>query len=318
MLILLNLWQLHGQVFLNVSLQSTVSVPAHVPQPVPAPVATPPSKLTTTSQSTVLPPQPAPAAVPLHPVKRTSGFIGCHWHRGAGKWVAQISIACKRTHLGYFSTELEAARKYDEKAQELGRPTNFPKGALHGEAPSETSPVRHKPNALIVGATEGYTKGPYKKRQKTATSTSSPVGEKVQHINGRASAEEDDLMGNIGPNCSSINESAVGGLVQVATSAKPPNPSPVVEGPVPLARPSPALPSAASAPQASPLQTSPDMVSRPQTPPRSPATTIAPTVVVHLSDHNPVMVAQVDYHIRAEQSINGKETTEYIHKVSMI
>ena len=41
-------------------------------------------------------------------------------------------------------------------------------------------------------------------------------------------------------------------------------------------------------------------------------------VVVHLSDHNPVMVAQVDYHIRAEQSINGKETTEYIHKVSMI
>ena len=41
-------------------------------------------------------------------------------------------------------------------------------------------------------------------------------------------------------------------------------------------------------------------------------------VVVHLSDHNRVMVAQVDYHIRAEQSINGKETTEYIHKVSMI
>ena len=41
-------------------------------------------------------------------------------------------------------------------------------------------------------------------------------------------------------------------------------------------------------------------------------------VVVHLSDHNRFMVAQVDYHIRAEQSINGKETTEYIHKVSMI
>jgi len=46
--------------------------------------------------------------------------------------------------------------------------------------------------------------------------------------------------------------------------------------------------------------------------------TRTPSVVVHLSDHNPVMVAQVDYHIRAEQSINGKETTEYIHKVSMI
>ena len=34
--------------------------------------------------------------------------------------------------------------------------------------------------------------------------------------------------------------------------------------------------------------------------------------------YQPIMVAQVDYHIRAEQSINGKETTEYIHKVSMI
>ena len=45
---------------------------------------------------------------------------------------------------------------------------------------------------------------------------------------------------------------------------------------------------------------------------------LASSVVVHLSDHNPVMVAQVDYRIRAEQSINGKETTEYIHKVSMI
>jgi len=28
------------------------------------------------------------------------------------------------------------------------------------------------------------------------------------------------------------------------------------------------------------------------------------------------MVAQVDYHIRAEQSIHGKETTEYIHSLA--
>ena len=51
---------------------------------------------------------------------------------------------------------------------------------------------------------------------------------------------------------------------------------------------------------------------------REPPVCAMPVVVVHLSDHNRVMVAQVDYHIRAEQSINGKETTEYIHKVSMI
>ena len=35
-------------------------------------------------------------------------------------------------------------------------------------------------------------------------------------------------------------------------------------------------------------------------------------VVVHLSDHNPVMVALVDYHIRAEQSINGQQISRRI------
>ena len=39
----------------------------------------------------------------------------------ASKWVAQISINCKRTHLGYFSTEHDAAVRYDQKALELGR-----------------------------------------------------------------------------------------------------------------------------------------------------------------------------------------------------
>ena len=55
----------------------------------------------------------------------TSSYIGVHWHRGAGKWVAQISINCKRTHLGYFDSQEAAARKYDERAQELGRQRNF-------------------------------------------------------------------------------------------------------------------------------------------------------------------------------------------------
>lgn len=56
---------------------------------------------------------------------RTSGYIGVHWHRGANKWVAQISIDGKRTHLGYFSNSIDAAKKYDIKAKELGRPTNI-------------------------------------------------------------------------------------------------------------------------------------------------------------------------------------------------
>eukprot|EP00613_Pedinella_sp_CCMP2098_P015250 CAMPEP_0171765618 /NCGR_PEP_ID=MMETSP0991-20121206/50740_1 /TAXON_ID=483369 /ORGANISM="non described non described, Strain CCMP2098" /LENGTH=312 /DNA_ID=CAMNT_0012370069 /DNA_START=49 /DNA_END=988 /DNA_ORIENTATION=+ len=95
------------------------------------------------------------------PVKRTSNYVGVHWHRGANKWVAQISIACKRTHLGYFATEYEAALRYDVKAQELGRPLNFPSNSEQGNAEQAT-----KVNALIVGPSIDFTKGPYKKQKK--------------------------------------------------------------------------------------------------------------------------------------------------------
>ena len=40
--------------------------------------------------------------------------------------MAQISINSARTHLGYFVTEEEAARRYDRRAKEFGRPLNFP------------------------------------------------------------------------------------------------------------------------------------------------------------------------------------------------
>ena len=92
--------------------------------------------------------------LPQDPIKITSNFVGVHWHRGAsklcfhcfsaldffstcgphvfqcithtffvflGKWVAQISLGNKRTHLGYFKTEHEAAVRYDKTASEHGR-----------------------------------------------------------------------------------------------------------------------------------------------------------------------------------------------------
>jgi len=41
-------------------------------------------------------------------------------------------------------------------------------------------------------------------------------------------------------------------------------------------------------------------------------------VVAHLSDHNPVMVAQVDYYIRANHSINGKGKLRYLTKLFIL
>ena len=60
--------------------------------------------------------------------KKRSQYAGVHWHGRARKWVAQISIKCVRTHLGYFENDLEAAKKYDEMARYLndGRILNFP------------------------------------------------------------------------------------------------------------------------------------------------------------------------------------------------
>ena len=57
-----------------------------------------------------------------------SKYAGVHWHSRAGKWVSQISIKSVRTHLGYFKSDEEAARKYDERARIVndGRILNFP------------------------------------------------------------------------------------------------------------------------------------------------------------------------------------------------
>jgi hypothetical protein len=73
--------------------------------------------------------------------------------------VAQISINCKRTHLGYFNTELDAAFEYDKKALELHRPLNFP-------VENASKQASKADNAVIVGPDAGFTKGPYKKRKR--------------------------------------------------------------------------------------------------------------------------------------------------------
>jgi len=56
---------------------------------------------------------------------QSSNYRGVCWHSKIGKWRADIRRNGKNETLGYFATEEEAARQYDEAAAPLGRPVNF-------------------------------------------------------------------------------------------------------------------------------------------------------------------------------------------------
>ena len=47
--------------------------------------------------------------------------------RKSNRWRAQIDIDGKKTHLGTYATEEEAARAHDAEGARLGRKLNFPK-----------------------------------------------------------------------------------------------------------------------------------------------------------------------------------------------
>lgn len=46
------------------------------------------------------------------PAHNTSGIKGVYFNERRGKWVAQINVAGKRTHLGHFGDKSEAANAY--------------------------------------------------------------------------------------------------------------------------------------------------------------------------------------------------------------
>jgi hypothetical protein len=54
---------------------------------------------------------------------KSSKYRGVSWKNN--QWYASIKVAGKMENLGYFDDEAEAARAFDTRAAELGRPTNF-------------------------------------------------------------------------------------------------------------------------------------------------------------------------------------------------
>jgi len=49
----------------------------------------------------------------------SSKFKGVSWHKRHQKWIAQIRSNTGLTHIGYFSSEMDAAQAYNDKAVEL-------------------------------------------------------------------------------------------------------------------------------------------------------------------------------------------------------
>jgi hypothetical protein len=56
--------------------------------------------------------------------KTSSIYRGVYFDSSVGKWRAQIKDG-RTKFLGYFDSELAAARVYNEAAQKLGRPINL-------------------------------------------------------------------------------------------------------------------------------------------------------------------------------------------------
>lgn len=78
-----------------------------------------------------------------------SKYKGVYWVGGKkNPWVAQIRYNKRQIHLGYFSTEKEAALAYDQAAFELFGPFACPNFQAEGETPVCPTKTNLKPYSL--------------------------------------------------------------------------------------------------------------------------------------------------------------------------
>jgi len=56
----------------------------------------------------------------------TSTYCGVSWRNSKGMWEVRTTVKCATVHHGYYETEEDAARAYDNAVRPLGKPLNFP------------------------------------------------------------------------------------------------------------------------------------------------------------------------------------------------
>lgn len=68
--------------------------------------------------------------------RRTSNYRGVSFHKPSGKWRVRIKVGSQEVRLGYFATELDAAKRYDQAARQYHGADAWLNFGEEGEVPA--------------------------------------------------------------------------------------------------------------------------------------------------------------------------------------